>query len=67
MKYEEFKNIAHTDVTKKKYTDKDTYEIVVVDNASTDGTQDWLKKQKSIKCHINLENVGFPKGCNQGI
>jgi GT2 family glycosyltransferase/Tfp pilus assembly protein PilF len=51
----------------RKYTKEGTYEIIVVDNQSTDGTADWLKKQKDIKVILNDENFGFPKGCNQGI
>lgn len=51
----------------RKYTKKDTYEIIVVDNNSTDGTREWLKEQKDIKVILNDENVGFPKGCNIGI
>ncbi len=51
----------------RKYTQKDTYEIIVVDNNSTDGTREWLKEQKDIKVILNDENVGFPKGCNIGI
>ena len=50
-----------------KYTKKGTYEIIVVDNLSTDGTREWLKKQKNLKVLLNEENLGFPKGCNQGI
>ncbi len=51
----------------KKYTEKDTYEIIVIDNFSTDDTRKWLKTQKNIKIILNEENLGFPKGCNQGI
>lgn len=51
----------------RKYTEKETYEIIVVDNHSTDGTVDWLKQQKDLKLILNDENLGFPKGCNQGI
>ncbi|QEK12494.1 methyltransferase domain-containing protein [Crassaminicella thermophila] len=51
----------------RKYTDKDTYEIIVVDNHSTDGTVQWLKDQEDIQTIFNKENLGFPKGCNQGI
>ena len=50
-----------------KYTEKDTYEIIVVDNASTDDTVSYLKEQKNIKTVFNSENVGFPRGCNIGI
>jgi len=51
----------------RKYTKENTYEIVVVDNNSTDGTREWLKNQKDIVVILNDENVGFPKGCNIGI
>ena len=45
----------------------DTFELIVVDNASTDGIKDWLRVQKDIKLIENNENRGFPYGCNQGI
>lgn len=46
---------------------KDVYELIVVDNASTDGVQDWLRHQEDICLIANKENMGFPYGCNQGI
>lgn len=51
----------------RKYTSKYSYELIVVDNNSTDDTVKWLKQQKDIKAIYNSENQGFPKGCNQGI
>ncbi len=42
-------------------------EIIVIDNASTDGVTDYLKEQTDITLICNDENVGFPAGCNQGI
>lgn len=51
----------------RKYTDAGSYEIIVVDNNSTDGTREWLKEQSDIKLILNDENIGFPKGCNIGI
>lgn len=51
----------------RNYTDLGTYEIIIVDNNSTDGTREWLKEQNDIKLILNDENVGFPKGCNLGI
>lgn len=51
----------------RKHNKPDTYEIIVVDNASSDGVYEWLKEQKDIKLIRNEENLGFPKGSNQGI
>ncbi len=51
----------------KEYTTDVPYEIIIVDNNSTDGTVEWLKEQNNIKVLYNDENLGFPKGCNQGI
>lgn len=51
----------------KKFTPSNTYEIIVVDNNSTDGTPNWLKNQPDLKVIYNKENKGFPAGCNQGI
>lgn len=51
----------------RKYTTAETYEIIIVDNNSTDGTQEWLKEQTDIKLILNDTNLGFPKGCNLGI
>ncbi|WP_196592585.1 glycosyltransferase [Pectinatus sottacetonis] len=51
----------------RRHTNALKYEIIVVDNASTDQTTEWLRKQKDIKCIFNSENKGFSAGCNQGI
>lgn len=51
----------------RKYTLQGSYELIVVDNASTDGTVEWLRAQPDIRCIFNSENYGFAKGCNQGI
>jgi len=45
------------------------YEIIVVDNASQDGTADWLKEhaRRITKVILNAENKGVPAGWNQGL
>lgn len=45
----------------------DSYELIVIDNASGDGSVDWLRRQDDILLIENTENAGFPAGCNQGI
>ncbi|WP_371364170.1 hypothetical protein SRRS_50070 [Sporomusa rhizae] len=51
----------------RQYTEPDSYELIVIDNHSTDGTVEWLQGQPDIKVILNSENAGFPVGCNQGI
>lgn len=46
------------------------YEIIFVDNASTDGTVEWLQQQvadSTIRTVLNDRNLGFAAGCNQGM
>ena len=54
-----------------KYSNYDNLEIIVVDNLSTDGTQDWLTQFASAKHNMNLifnnTNLGFSAGNNIGI
>ncbi|EKD78570.1 MAG: hypothetical protein ACD_41C00320G0001, partial [uncultured bacterium] len=45
-------------------------EVIVVDNASTDGTVTWLTQQQivsDVKLILNEKNVWFAQGNNQGI
>ncbi|MCR4653747.1 MAG: methyltransferase domain-containing protein [Eubacterium sp.] len=46
---------------------EETYEIVVVDNASCDESTEWLRTQDDLVLVENTENRGFPGGCNDGI
>ncbi len=49
----------------------DNYEVILVDNNSTDGTQDYLKNTYAnngkFKIILNEENVGFAAGNNIGL
>jgi len=49
----------------------DAFELVVVDNASKDGTPGYLEelaaRHSNVKLILNRENRGFSGGCNQGI
>lgn len=51
----------------RRYTEYGTYEIIVVDNGSHDGTTTWLNDQTDLILIYNTSNQGFPRGCNQGI
>ena len=41
-----------------------THEVVIVDNASTDGSQAYLRAQSDIRYFESLENLGFTGGNN---
>lgn len=43
------------------------FEIVVIDNASADGSREWLAEQGDVRVIRNERNVGFAAACNQGI
>jgi len=45
-----------------------TYEVIVIDNASADGSVDMIRQDfPSVRVMANDENVGFTRGNNQGI
>ncbi len=48
-------------------TPQNQFEIVIIDNASTDATKDFLKSLAgNIRVITNEKNYGFAKACNQG-
>ncbi|CAM4281031.1 GT2 family glycosyltransferase/ubiquinone/menaquinone biosynthesis C-methylase UbiE [Paenibacillus endophyticus] len=51
----------------RRHTQQGCYELIIVDNASTDGTVEWAKNESDIILIANSSNAGFPKGCNQGM
>lgn len=51
----------------KRTTDHPNWRVVIVDNASRDGTPEWLDSLDWITLIKNDSNVGYAKACNQGI
>ncbi|MDW8352289.1 MAG: glycosyltransferase family 2 protein [Anaerolineae bacterium] len=43
------------------------FEIIVVDNGSSDGSAAWLEAQSDVRVIRNERNLGFAAACNQGI
>ncbi|CUS97754.1 Glycosyltransferase, GT2 family [Candidatus Chrysopegis kryptomonas] len=60
----EYTKLAIESIRKYTYI---PYELIVVDNASTDGTYQYLSTLQDAKLIRNPENYGFPKAVNQGI
>ena len=54
-----------------KYTNQDLFDLILIDNGSTDETVDYLKEfekeHSNIKVIYNSENLGYSKANNQGI
>ena len=52
------------DVTQQTYKE---LEIIIIDNASTDGTKNYLENIKGVKVLTNKENKGCAASWNQGV
>ena len=49
-------------------SDFDSYEVIVVDNGSVDGSREMIEgKYPDVRLIKNRENMGFAIACNQGI
>lgn len=51
----------------QKYLNDFSYEIIVIDNGSTDNTVELLSKIKNLTLIKNKDNLGFAKANNQGV
>ena len=49
-----------------KNTDEVSYEVIVVDNGSTDETTEVLKKIENLRILRHETNLGYVKACNEG-
>jgi len=64
-----FNQVAYTQLcldSLRLFTDE-PYEVIVVDNASTDGTVEYLRTLSGLRLVMNNQNRGFPVAANQGI
>lgn len=62
-----FKHLRNCVESIREHTEAGTYEIIVVDNGSTDETPMWCQTQQDLVYIRNEENEGFPRACNQGL
>lgn len=65
-----YNNLAFTETCLRSvqmFSDYEDLEIICVDNASTDGTGEFLKRQRGIQVISNDTNLGFAGGNNVGI
>lgn len=67
LSYQDLKTTQNCIASIRKNENLSTLELIVVDNASTDGSAEWIAQDETIKGILNEENMGFPIACNQGI
>lgn len=51
----------------RRHTQRGCYELIIVDNGSTDHTVEWAKNERDLIVIDNGFNAGYPKGCNLGL
>ncbi len=66
VSYNDFEIMIENLEAIRKYTDSAHTEVIVVDNASTDGVSEWLEAQNDIIFIETSKNYGFPVACNIG-
>lgn len=55
-------------LTSRDRIENNEYEIIVIDNGSTDGSIEYLKSyNRPVKLIINKQNTGYAPACNQGM
>ena len=68
ISYNNFNLLEQCIKSVQKFTRKNTYEIIIIDNNSTEGdVSKLLNKYNDIKLIQNKKNVGFASANNQGI
>ena len=60
-------NVLETCISSLRRQSEQRFQIFVVDNGSTDGSVDWLRKQSDISSTFFPENTGFATAVNKGI
>ncbi len=50
-----------------RFRTDEPYELILVDNGSTDGTAEFLRSQPDVRLISNPDNRGFPAAVNQGL